>query len=162
MVATDSPEGSYANVSIANGAIKVYVGAGDYLVKWFRDTSDLIGEMRLKNGFWGAFPNEEEVIDWKIEFWNPEGENLVFNHYQLIHGSDVLLNVSFDNSDGKINLSTLFEYADLLKSKGVNRVYCFMEESYKYDLESGGVIPLRFNQHMEYSAQFGYILNKTF
>ena len=110
----------------------------------------------------GAFSNEGEVLDWRIEFYAPDGSEVLFTHHHLVEGSNVLLFVSFNGDSGKIDLNLLFEYANSLKQRGVSRVYCFMDESYKYDLESGGITPLRFNQHLEDRIEFSYVLNKTF
>jgi hypothetical protein len=162
MVVSDSPPGEDINVSVADESITVTIGTGNYLVKWFKNSDEYVGEMELQGGMWGAFSNEREVLDWRIEFYAPDGSEVLFTHHHLVEGSNVLLFVSFNGDSGKIDLNLLFEYANSLKQRGVSRVYCFMDESYKYDLESGGITPLRFNQHLEDRIEFSYVLNKTF
>lgn len=162
MVVSDSPPGEDINVSVADESITVTIGTGNYLVKWFKNSDEYVGEMELQGGMWGAFSNEGEVLDWRIEFYAPDGSEVLFTYHHLVEGSNVLLFVSFNGDSGKIDLNLLFEYADSLKQRGVSRVYCFMDESYKYDLESGGITPLRFNQHLEDRIEFSYVLNKTF
>lgn len=162
MKVADSPPGETVNISIADESITVTIEKGNYLVKWFKNSDEYVGEMQLQGGMWGSFPNGGEVLDWRIEFYDPAGSEILFTHYHPVKGSNVLLFVSFDGDSGKINLNLLFKYADSLKQRGVSRVYCFMEESYKYDLESGGITPLRFNQHLDERVEFSYILNKTF
>jgi len=162
MVVSDSPPGEDINVSVADESITVTIGTGNYLVKWFKNSDEYVGEMELQGGMWGAFSNEREALDWGIEFYAPDGSEVLFTHHHLVEGSNVLLFVSFNGDSGKIDLNLLFEYANSLKQRGVSRVYCFMDESYKYDLESGGITPLRFNQHLEDRIEFSYVLNKTF
>ena len=67
MVVSDSPPGEDINVSVADESITVTIGTGNYLVKWFKNSDEYVGEMELQGGMWGAFSNEREVLDWRIE-----------------------------------------------------------------------------------------------
>jgi hypothetical protein len=162
MTVKDLRPNDYATVSIADEAVKVSIESGEYLVKWYKlDGGEFIGEFYLSSGTWGAYPTSD-LEEWKIEFIDPESQGIVTTHYHLLNGSKVLLFPTFKNEYGKPDLESLYSYASKISELG-GKTYCFFENSYNHDLESRGIIPLRFNQNIDDpDLQFSFIVNKEF
>lgn len=162
MIVKNLDPNDYATVTVADGAIKAFVGYGEYLVKWYKmDNDELIGEMYLSSGRWGAYPTSD-LVEWRVEFCKPQSQEVIATHYHLLHDSNVLVFPSFKSEYGKPNLEELYSYASKVSDLGA-KMYCFFENSYDYDLESKGITPLRFNQNIDDpELQFSFIINKEF
>lgn len=162
MTVKDLRPNDYATVTIADESIKVSIGSGEYLVKWYKlDGGEFIGEFYLSSGRWGAYPTSD-LEEWKIEFIDPGSQEVVTTHYHTLNGSNVLVFPSFKSEYGKINLEGLYSYASRISELG-GKTYCFFENSYDYDLEANSITPLRFNQNIDNpDLQFSFIVNKEF
>jgi len=129
------------NVSISfhSGIVKVFVERGNYIVKWFRD-NELYGEMELFGGYWGSFPQKEELKDWHFEFWK-DGD-LLYKHYCPVNSSNVLL-VPVERRLNKMEIKTLVvNEAKKLQFLGAN-VWVYVRNSHEYDFSPYDINPLR-------------------
>jgi len=76
-----------AHVAFSKGNVRVFLEGGSFLVKYFRGET-YVGEIYLGKSEWGTFPHNDQLADWRIEFWDEY--QLVYVHHHLVHGSNVL------------------------------------------------------------------------
>jgi hypothetical protein len=125
---------SYAIINF-KGSAQVDVHGGSYLVKWYAN-EELVGEMNLSSGMWGAYPLE--IADWRIEFWS-EGE-LVKVAKDFIDNKTILILADFSSSyqdklKGKVlNITPLIEYLDDIQMKYKCNPYIYFKGSERYNL----------------------------
>ena len=128
-----------SHVTFSKSVVRIFVESGSYLVKLFKN-EEFINESQLNDLEWFAFPNQNELCDWVVEFWDTSGENLIHKHFHLVHGSNVLFVPSPKESKSQmisrviheckesirlgatpwIFFESAHEYRDLFKKEGIN------------------------------------------
>lgn len=139
------------SVTFSEGSVKVTCAETPHLIKWFK-SDQFIGQMDLAAHTWGAYPIGEEIDDWVIEIWSQDGFELLFKHYHLLHGSNVLIIPKLSGRVGKYPIDKLITYAKRIQERGA-KTWVFFEGSHYFDLESHNLHPLRMNQE-EIDFQF--------
>jgi hypothetical protein len=118
-----------AHVTSSNGTLRVFLEEGNFLVKIYKD-SDLVWEDHISDLQWTSFGNNNELIDWRIEFWDDILGKMISIHYHLVHGSNVLIvPVIKDSSDNVIE--SIIDECNRVKSLG-GIPWTFFEGCYKF------------------------------
>lgn len=78
-----------AHVTFSNGIVRVFLERGECTARFFKSDS-LVGEIDLGRLEWGAFPNNQILDDWKIEFVDKTTKEIISIHYHLVHSSNIL------------------------------------------------------------------------
>jgi hypothetical protein len=118
-----------AHVTFSRSIVRVFMEEGEFLVKFFRGEA-FTGESILRTLEWRAFPNDNVLGDWKIEFWDIEGKSLEGVHYHLVHGSRVLFVPSPKNSNLSMVEKLIQECRDA-QNKGA-KCWVFFEGAHEY------------------------------
>jgi hypothetical protein len=148
-----------AHVTFSKGIVRVFLESGRFLVKFFRG-EEFIGDSILGKLEWTAFPNDNVLSDWKIEFWDDIGKSLVGVHYHFVHGSKVLI-IPTPTKSNQIMVENVIEECKRAQSMGA-KCSVFFEGAYRYktklEQEQIGVIMFGKN-HRE---KFPFIIEKEF
>jgi len=118
-----------AHVTFSKGTVRVFLESGRFLVKFFRG-EEFIWDSILGKLEWTAFPNDNVLSDWKIEFWDDTGKSLVGVHYHFVHGSKVLIIPSPKNTNLSMVEKLIQECRDA-QNKGA-KCWVFFEGAHEY------------------------------
>jgi len=148
-----------AHVTFSKGVVRVFVEEGNYLVKFFRG-EEFIGESEIGSLGWTSFTNDNKLMDWKIEFWSPEGGSIKSIHHHLLHGSDVLI-VPHPKNTNQSMVEKVIEQCREAQAGGA-RCWVFFEGSYRFKdvLENEQIKILKFGQSRR--IKFPFIIEKRF
>ena len=148
-----------AHVTYSNSVVRVFLEQGNFNVKFFRD-STIVWEEEIKSLEWTAFGNQNELEDWKIEFWDPNDNKMVAVHYHLVHGSNILI-VPTPKTTTQNMVSNLINECNRIKSIG-GIPWTFFNGCYKFrDLlleEEIGILMLG----EETESVFPFIIEKEY
>jgi len=141
------------HVTFAEGKVRVFVESGSYRVKFYKE-DNLQGEMMLGSNEWGAYTNNNELLDWRIEFWDERGNNLLAVHHHLVHGSNVLLLPS-TGGDIMLLVDYVLEKSEHIRLKG-GIPWVFFEDSQEFTemIEEKGIKILRIGDNLKSPFQF--------
>lgn len=148
-----------AHVTFSNGVIRVFLERGHYITKFYSGES-YIGEIELRDLTWGAFENQNELKDWRIEFCNTETKKIESIHYHLVHGSNVLYIPLPKTTNGEM-IKNLIE--DIRKANKIGAsTWVFFEGCYRFreELIQEGARFLRIGENQE--EEFPFIIEKKY
>lgn len=137
-----------ASLTFSEGMMKVFLPDSPFKIKWFKE-KDFIGEMDLLPGTWGGFQHGNDLVDWMIEFYDPDDlENAVYVYNYRVNRGNVLVIPDITSKRGKLlDFDFLVDFCKGVKMKGAS-VYVYFEGSELFDFEKHGIKPLRINQEI--------------
>jgi hypothetical protein len=141
-------EDKNASLTFSEGMMKVTMMDSELNVKWFRE-HDFVGEMLLGPSTWGGFPHNNELSDWRVEFYSLEETESPIHvaKYNVNRGNVLVLPISKIGQGKVMDIHNLVDYCKSIQLKGAN-VHVFFEGSELFDLEKYGIKPLRINQEV--------------
>jgi hypothetical protein len=147
-----------AHVSFSRGNVRVFLEDGNYLVKFFRGENIYVGEIHLDKLEWGAFPHNDQLEDWRIEFWDES--YLVYVHYHLIHGSNILF-IPQPKSHIQPMVEGLIEECKKVQEMG-GIAWTFFEGCYRFRdlLDKENIKTFEFGKDLY--EEFPYIIEKKY
>ena len=141
-------EDNNASLTFSDGMMKVTMMNSELDVQWYKEQK-LIGEMRISPNTWGGFPHNNDLSDWRIEFYSTENPQspIHVSPYDIKGGNILVLPVTKIGRGKVMDIHSLVDYCKSIQLKGAN-VYVFFEGSELFDLEKYGIKPLRLNQEV--------------
>ena len=146
-----------AHVTFSNGKVRVFIEEGSYLVKFFNDGT-YVGEIYLEKLEWGAFQNNNQLSDWRIEFWSDDF--LVSIHHHLLHGSNVLF-IAKPKSNTQTMVDGLIEDSKKAQEMGCI-TWAFFDGCHRYSdlLADSNIKTFEFSK--DGHEEFPYIIEKNY
>lgn len=146
-----------AHVTFSNGKVRVFIEEGSYLVKFFKGET-YVGEIHLDKLEWGAFQNNNQLADWRIEFW--DNDFLVGIHHHLLHGSNVLF-ITKPKSNTQTMVNGLLEDSKKAQNVGCT-TWAFFEGCHRYSdlLEKSNIKTFEFGKDKQ--EEFPFIIEKNY